>query len=77
MTAIDYKHVSILWAAPEHAAELAKLHASLFDVPWDDHGLLEPAQPSGLDRLPGAGRHPAADDRASSWASSPPTRPRF
>lgn len=35
MSAIDYRHVSILWAAPEHAAELAALHASLFEAPWD------------------------------------------
>lgn len=36
MSAIDYRHVSILWASPEHAAELASLHAGLFDAPWDD-----------------------------------------
>lgn len=36
MTAsVDYRHVSILWATPEHAAELADLHARLFDQPWD------------------------------------------
>ena len=35
MSAIDYKHTSILWAAPEHAAELANLHAGLFEAPWD------------------------------------------
>ena len=35
MSGIDYKHVSILWAAPEHAEELAKLHAGLFEAPWD------------------------------------------
>jgi ribosomal-protein-alanine N-acetyltransferase len=35
MSAIDYRHVSILWAAPEHADELAALHALLFDKPWD------------------------------------------
>jgi ribosomal-protein-alanine N-acetyltransferase len=36
MTApIDLRHVSILWATPEHAAELATLHAGLFDMPWD------------------------------------------
>jgi ribosomal-protein-alanine N-acetyltransferase len=35
MSAIDYRHVSILWAAPEHAAELAGLHAGLFEEPWD------------------------------------------
>ena len=74
--AIDYKHVSILWAAPEHAAELAKLHAGLFDAPWDAAAFRESAQPSRLDRVPGARRRAAADGRASSWASSPPTRPR-
>lgn len=35
MSAMDYRHVSILWAAPEHAGELANLHAGLFDAPWD------------------------------------------
>jgi ribosomal-protein-alanine N-acetyltransferase len=35
MSGIDYRHVSILWASPEHAAELANLHAGLFDAPWD------------------------------------------
>jgi len=33
--AIDYRHVSILWASPEHAAELAGLHRGLFPTPWD------------------------------------------
>jgi ribosomal-protein-alanine N-acetyltransferase len=32
---VDYKHVSILWASPEHAAELAELHARLFPKAWD------------------------------------------
>lgn len=32
---IDYRHVSILWAAPEHAGELAGLHAVLFPEAWD------------------------------------------
>ena len=32
---IDYRHTSILWASPEHAAELAQLHAGLFEKPWD------------------------------------------
>ncbi|KAB2916281.1 MAG: ribosomal-protein-alanine N-acetyltransferase [Hyphomicrobiaceae bacterium] len=32
---IDYRHVSILWAGPEHAAEIANLHAGLFDKAWD------------------------------------------
>jgi [ribosomal protein S18]-alanine N-acetyltransferase len=33
--AIDYRHVSILWAASENATELAGLHRGLFDKPWD------------------------------------------
>jgi ribosomal-protein-alanine N-acetyltransferase len=33
--ATDYRHLSILWAAPEHASELAGLHATLFARPWD------------------------------------------
>jgi len=33
--AIDYRHVSILWAAPEHAGDLARLHAGLFEDAWD------------------------------------------
>lgn len=33
--AIDYRHISILWASPEHAGELAQLHAGLFEKPWD------------------------------------------
>jgi ribosomal-protein-alanine N-acetyltransferase len=36
MTQLDpATHISILWALPEHAEELAALHAPLFDVPWD------------------------------------------
>ena len=33
--AIDYKHVSMLWAGSENAVELAELHRSLFAKPWD------------------------------------------
>jgi ribosomal-protein-alanine N-acetyltransferase len=32
---IDQKLVSVLWASPEHAQELARLHAGLFATPWD------------------------------------------
>ena len=38
--AIDYRHVSILWASPEHAPELAQLHAGLFEKPWDADSFL-------------------------------------
>jgi ribosomal-protein-alanine N-acetyltransferase len=33
-TVVDYRNVSILWARPEHAAEVALLHAGLFEKPW-------------------------------------------
>lgn len=52
---VDYKHVSILWAASEHAEELARLHAGLFDQAWDAaafHGLLaHPGSTAFLARL--------------------------
>jgi ribosomal-protein-alanine N-acetyltransferase len=38
--AIDYRHTSILWASPEHAAELAQLHAGLFAKAWDTESFL-------------------------------------
>ena len=38
--ATDYRHVSILWASPEHAAELARLHAGLFEKAWDADSFL-------------------------------------
>src|SRR5258707_3175228 len=37
---IDYRHTSILWASPEHAAELAQLHAGLFAKAWDTESIL-------------------------------------
>jgi ribosomal-protein-alanine N-acetyltransferase len=38
--AIDYRHVSILWAGPEHAQELAQLHGGLFEKAWDEPSFL-------------------------------------
>ena len=32
----NVKHVSLLWAAPERAAEIAALHKRLFDPAWDE-----------------------------------------
>jgi ribosomal-protein-alanine N-acetyltransferase len=32
---LDPKNVSLLWASPDRAADIAKLHARLFDPPWD------------------------------------------
>lgn len=34
MSAPDYRHTSMLWAGPEHAAELATLHGQLFPQGW-------------------------------------------
>lgn len=31
----NIKHVSLLWASPERAEEVAALHARLFSPPWD------------------------------------------
>lgn len=31
----NLKHVSMLWAAPERAEEIAALHAKVFDPAWD------------------------------------------
>jgi [ribosomal protein S18]-alanine N-acetyltransferase len=32
----DPKHVSLLWAGPDRAAEIAHLHQELFDPSWDE-----------------------------------------
>jgi ribosomal-protein-alanine N-acetyltransferase len=33
---LDGKRVSLLWAGPERAADIARLHGALFDPPWDE-----------------------------------------
>ncbi len=51
----DYRHVSILWASPEHANDLAQLHAGLFEKPWDADSfsrlLMHPGSTSFLARV--------------------------
>jgi [ribosomal protein S18]-alanine N-acetyltransferase len=39
VTDFDARLVSILWAGPEHAEELARLHAQLFEEAWDAESL--------------------------------------
>ncbi len=42
--AFDPKYVSLLWAGPDQAAEVARLHAELFSPPWPEEsvrGLLD------------------------------------
>lgn len=35
----NVKHVSLLWAAPERAAEISDLHARLFDPSWNEESI--------------------------------------
>lgn len=35
----DQKYISLLWAGPDRAAEVASLHASLFDEPWSEDSI--------------------------------------
>lgn len=53
---IDYRHVSILWGGPEHAAEIAGLHAGIFAAPWSPDGIAQllkhPGSTAFLARLP-------------------------
>jgi [ribosomal protein S18]-alanine N-acetyltransferase len=35
----NLKHVSLLWAAPERAEEIAVLHARIFDPAWDTESI--------------------------------------
>ncbi len=39
--AIDKRHISLLWASPDRAAEVAKMHAELFNPPWDEPAILK------------------------------------
>jgi ribosomal-protein-alanine N-acetyltransferase len=53
------KHVSILWALPEHAEDLASLHAPLFDAPWGAATFRELLNnPGSISFLARAGRPP-------------------
>lgn len=33
---LDGKHVSLLWAGPDRAADIARLHVRLFEPSWDE-----------------------------------------
>lgn len=37
--ALDPKYVSLLWAGPEHAAEIARLHGELFSPAWSEESV--------------------------------------
>ena len=54
----NIKHVSLLWAAPERAAEIAALHARLFNPAWDEAAiasLLEHPASTSLVAVAGTG----------------------
>jgi ribosomal-protein-alanine N-acetyltransferase len=36
---LDPKYVSLLWAGPEQAADVAALHAQLFNPPWSEDSI--------------------------------------
>jgi ribosomal-protein-alanine N-acetyltransferase len=37
----DPKNLSLLWASPEWAADISKLHGRLFDPPWDAESIAQ------------------------------------
>jgi ribosomal-protein-alanine N-acetyltransferase len=38
---LDPKNLSLLWASPERAEDIADLHARLFDPPWDAESIAQ------------------------------------
>jgi [ribosomal protein S18]-alanine N-acetyltransferase len=40
-SALDERHISLLWASPDRAADVARIHAVLFDPPWDHAAILK------------------------------------
>lgn len=60
--ALDARHVSLLWASPDRTADVAKLHAELFNPAWDEKAiqkLLEHPAAAALIATAGASREPA------------------
>ena len=73
-TAVEARHLSLLWASPDRAGEVACMHAELFNPPWDQPAilkLLEHPAAAALIAVAGPKREPAgfvmaqlADDEA-------------
>lgn len=60
--AFDHRHISLLWASPDRAAEVTKMHADLFNPPWDEASikkLLEHPAAAALIATAGPSREPA------------------
>ncbi len=59
---LDARHVSLLWASPDRAADVAAMHAELFNPPWDQDAilkLLEHPAAAALIATAGPSREPA------------------
>ncbi len=71
---LDPRHLSLLWASPDRAADVARMHAELFTPPWDQPSILkmlEHPAAAALIAVAGSKREPAgfimaqlADDEA-------------
>ena len=61
-SALDARHVSLLWASPDRAGDVARMHAELFNPAWDESAilkLLEHPAAAALIATAGATREPA------------------
>lgn len=57
-TAIDPRYVSLLWATPEHADEISRVHAGLFPKAWDADAIQQMLNHPGSVGLVAAGGTP-------------------
>lgn len=60
--AFDPRHVSLLWASPDRSADVARMHAELFNPAWSEpeiKGLLEHPAAAALIATAGPAREPA------------------
>lgn len=55
---IDWRRVSLLWAVPGHAADMAALHATMFDQPWDEAAITSLLAHPGSVALVASAGHP-------------------
>lgn len=61
-SALDARHVSLLWASPDRASDVATMHAELFNPPWEEAAilkLLEHPAAAALIATAGPAREPA------------------
>lgn len=61
-SALDARHVSLLWASPDRAHDVASMHAALFNPAWDETAilkLLEHPAAAALIATAGPAREPA------------------